>query len=154
MITATSQRVSANTAEAVNERLVEQMARRIVFYQQHPELIEQRLGELDQEWDVERVIQSEAPLLTLMGIGLSVTSGRQWLLLPLFAQSMLVVHAVQGFYPLLPLFRRLGFRTEREIAAERYALKVVRGDFAKAAEGDNRQQQADEAFQASRFTGL
>ncbi len=33
------------------------------------------------------------------------------------------------------LFRRLGVRTQREIDEERYALKVLRGDF-KYAAGD------------------
>jgi hypothetical protein len=39
------------------------------------------------------------------------------------------LHATAGGYPLLPLFRRLGLRTSREIARERYALKALRGDF-------------------------
>ena len=39
-------------------------------------------------------------------------------------------HALQGWCPPLPLFRRLGFRTQEEIARERYALKGMRGDFA------------------------
>ena len=39
------------------------------------------------------------------------------------------LHAMTGCYPLLPLFRRLGFRSPREIARERYALKALRGDF-------------------------
>lgn len=42
---------------------------------------------------------------------------------------MLLVHDLSGAYPLLPLFRRMGLRTQGEIAAERYALKVLRGDF-------------------------
>jgi hypothetical protein len=36
---------------------------------------------------------------------------------------------VSGWYPLMPLFRRLGIRTAREIERERYALKALRGDF-------------------------
>jgi hypothetical protein len=38
-------------------------------------------------------------------------------------------HAVQGWCPPVPLFRRLGVRTRKEIDAEKYALKAVRGDF-------------------------
>jgi len=29
----------------------------------------------------------------------------------------------------MPIFRRLGLRTSREIARERYAVKALRGDF-------------------------
>ena len=43
--------------------------------------------------------------------------------------SFLLQHALQGWCPPLPLFRRLGVRTAREIARERYALQALRGDF-------------------------
>lgn len=49
---------------------------------------------------------------------------------------MLLLHGVHGWYPLLPVFRRMGLRTRREIAAERYALKALRGDFNAASSGD------------------
>jgi hypothetical protein len=39
-------------------------------------------------------------------------------------------HALTGWCPPVPLFRRLGARTRQEIDRELYALKVVRGDFA------------------------
>lgn len=38
-------------------------------------------------------------------------------------------HAVQGWCPPVPVFRRLGIRTAREIDLERYGLKAIRGDF-------------------------
>jgi hypothetical protein len=38
-------------------------------------------------------------------------------------------HAIQGWCPPLPAFRMLGFRTKKEIEKERYALKLLRGDF-------------------------
>jgi hypothetical protein len=43
---------------------------------------------------------------------------------------------LKGWYPLLPAFRRMGVRTSREIARERYALKALRGDFAGMAGAD------------------
>jgi hypothetical protein len=42
----------------------------------------------------------------------------------------MLLYGTTGRYPLLPIFRRLGLRTAREIARERYALKALRGDFA------------------------
>jgi hypothetical protein len=36
----------------------------------------------------------------------------------------------------MPLFRRFGVRTSREIERERYALKALRGDFAAIAGHD------------------
>jgi hypothetical protein len=125
--------VPLNTAAEVNERVRLDTQKRLAFYAAHPELIDQRLAELDKEWDVERLIEVEAPTMSLTGLLLGMTFSRRWLVIPLFAQSMVFLHAVQGWYPLLPLFRRMGFRTDREIAIERYALKALRGDFKEVA---------------------
>ena len=46
-------------------------------------------------------------------------------------------HAVKGWCPPVPLFRRLGVRTCGEIERERYALKALRGDF-DGSSGDGR----------------
>ncbi len=43
--------------------------------------------------------------------------------------SFLLIHALQGWCPPLPVLRRLGFGTASEIDYERYALKALRGDF-------------------------
>jgi len=43
--------------------------------------------------------------------------------------GFLLQHGVQGWCPPLGILRRLGVRTPREIEAERYALKSIRGDF-------------------------
>ncbi len=37
--------------------------------------------------------------------------------------------AVQEWCPPVPVFRRLGVRTCQEIDEEKYALKILRGDF-------------------------
>lgn len=150
MANLTSQRVRMNTADQVNERLRRQTERRLAFYANHPELIDERLAELDEEWDVERMIETEAPTMTIGGMLMALAFGRKWLVLPLFAQAMVFTHAVQGWYPLLPLFRRMGYRTNREISAERYALKALRGDFEPVAEGGEDGQRADRAFEAAR----
>ncbi len=133
LISSTTGRVPLNTSTRLNERVRRDIEKRVVFYSKHTELIAERLEELDHEWDVERLIETEAPSMTLTGLLLSAVSSRKWLALPLFAQSMVLLHAVQGWYPLLPLFRKMGFRTEYEIAVERYALKALRGDFADIA---------------------
>ena len=43
--------------------------------------------------------------------------------------GFLLQHAVQGWCRPVPIFRRLGIRTASEIDAERYALRMIRGDF-------------------------
>jgi hypothetical protein len=65
-----------------------------------------------------------------VGVGLAAATGsRKWLILPGVVLSFLFQHAVQGWCPPVPVFRRLGVRTREEIDRERYALKALRGDF-------------------------
>ena len=59
--------------------------------------------------------------------------------------GFLLQHAVQGWCPPVPVFRRLGVRTQTEIDEERYALKALRGDFHHAAV-----QEAGRALEAAR----
>jgi hypothetical protein len=101
----------------------------IAFFSQHPEQIGRRLRELDEEWDIERALETSSSTLSLLGLVAGITRHRMWLLLPLAVQSFFLQHALQGWCPPIGLFRRLGFRTEHEIDEERYALKLLRGDF-------------------------
>jgi hypothetical protein len=91
--------------------------------------VPERLAELDREWDFDRVLEAEAAVMGLAAIGLGVFLDRRLLGLAAVVSSMVTLHGTQGWYPLLPLFRRLGVRTREEIDRERYALKALRGDF-------------------------
>ena len=122
-------RVNDQTAPEVNQRIERQGAINVHYYANRPELIDERLRQLDSEWDIERWLQMNSSALTLLGLTLSVTRHRGWLILPLAIQGMFMQHAVKGWCPPLPLLRSFGVRTEAEIQAERYALKAIRGDF-------------------------
>lgn len=91
--------------------------------------IASRLAELDREWDVERVLQANASTLVLLGVALGVRVDRRFLLLPAAVLSFLAQHALQGWCPPIPILRRLGVRTTREVQRERHALKALRGDY-------------------------
>jgi hypothetical protein len=54
---------------------------------------------------------------------------RRFLALPAAVFGFFFQHATQGWCPPLPVFRRMGVRTRREINKEKYALKALRGDF-------------------------
>ncbi|MGH7194555.1 MAG: hypothetical protein ACREJM_13640, partial [Candidatus Saccharimonadales bacterium] len=54
---------------------------------------------------------------------------RKFLALPVLVGGFLLQHALHGWCPPVPLFRRLGVRTAAEINQERFALKSLRGDF-------------------------
>lgn len=122
--------VRARSDEGINHRIDLEIAARVRDYElRTPAEITQRLRELDREWDVQRVIATFGSTLALAGFVLGLTRRRRWLILPTVALPMLVQHAVQGWCPPITLLRRLGIRTRSEIDREKYALKVLRGDF-------------------------
>jgi len=130
MIPTTSQRVPLHTSEAVNQRIrreTEENVRRNAYA--GPQAIEQRLQELDAEWDIERMLEANAATAVLVGSLLGATVDRRFFVFPGLVAGFLLQHAVQGWCPPLPILRRLGFRTEREIDVERNALKAMRGDY-------------------------
>jgi hypothetical protein len=133
----TSDRVVRSTRDSVNRRIRRETLDRIAYYVAHPAEIEERLGELDREWDIERVLEANAASLALGGVVLGGTVNKRWLALPALVTTFLLQHAVQGWCPPLPVLRRLGFRTAEEIANERFALKLLRGDFKSVSKGDD-----------------
>ena len=137
MLPSTVDRVPRNTAAHVNEevrRRTEADVRR--YAAQGPEAIDRRLRELDEEWDIERYLETLAPSFTLAGMALGLTVSKKFFVLPFVVQAFFLQHALQGWCPPVPLFRRLGIRTAREIDHERYALKALRGDFRAVEGGD------------------
>lgn len=139
----TTERVAQSTEEARNRRIRRDMEMRIWYYAQNPQKIDERLRELDEEWDMERALETNAASLALFGTVMGVAASRKFLLLPAVVTGFLLQHALQGWCPPVPLFRRMGVRTQAEIEAERYALKALRGDFQPAAEGADAQQRVE-----------
>lgn len=121
-------RVPEHTSDRINERIRRATRASILYHSQHPDQIDERLREIDEEWDVERTLETNAATLILAGTLLSAFD-RKWAILPLAVSGFLLQHGLQGWCPPLPLLRRAGVRTPREIEAERYALKAMRGDF-------------------------
>ncbi len=130
MIPSTVERVPQHTAEHVNEQIRRDTEERVAHCAAAGrEAIDRRLAELDQEWDVERTLEANAATASLIGLTLGATVDKKWFIFPAAVAGFLLQHAVQGWCPPLPVFRRLGFRTQPEIDYERYALKWLRGDF-------------------------
>lgn len=130
MLPATAHRVADNTCESVNEVIRRQTEANIArFVKASPATITARLKDLDQEWDVERCVETIAPTISLVGMLLAAKVSMKWLVLPAVVQAFLLQHGMQGWCPPVPILRRLGVRTIEEIDQERYALKTLRGDF-------------------------
>ena len=142
-------RVPEHTGAEFNQRIEDQTKERINFYSNNPARIDQRLRELEEEWDIERTLETNASILSLLGLAMGFTVSRRWFVLPLAIQSFFLQHALQGWCPPLPILRRYGFRTSEEIERERTALKAIRGDFqAIVEERGGRKPTADAVWQA------
>lgn len=131
------ERVRRHTVEAVNQRIDDKIALTVHEYgvRSHVE-INARLSELDQEWDIERWLETYGSSVALAGVGLSVAVDRRWLLLTTGVLGFMLLHGTQGWCPPLSILRRRGVRTRDEIARERFALKYLRGDFSDVRRGD------------------
>lgn len=128
---ATDERVPANTAYEINLRIRRKMEQRLTqLTANDKDAITRRLLELEQEWDIERVLEANAATVVLASATLAVVEDRRWGWLTAAVGVFLLQHAVQGWCPPLPVLRRLGVRTAREINEERLALRILRGDFA------------------------
>jgi hypothetical protein len=119
-------RIIRNSPAAANERIADRTLYGLAYYRVHPEQIDQRLDELDREWNIERMLMANAAAVVLLGIGASVAVSRKFLAVPAAAGAFLLQHVVQGWCPPLPLLRWLGVRTQTEIEDERHALLFMR----------------------------
>jgi hypothetical protein len=135
MLPSTACRVPDHTEASINEMIRQQTHRNLARFQNaDPAAISHRLEELDAEWDIERTLEANAATASLIGLTLGAAVDRRWFIFPAVVAGFLLQHALQGWCPPLPVFRRLGIRTSYEIDYERYALKAMRGDFANTQE--------------------
>ena len=144
MMPSTTNRVTRHTAEHINAQIRRETEARVArFATAGPEAIDRRLAELDREWDIERALEANAASVALLGLGMGTFVDRRGHFLPALVAGFLLQHALQGWCPPVPVFRRLGVRTQTEIDYERYALKVLRGDFRQFTLADVRADRAN-----------
>jgi hypothetical protein len=146
----TSQRVPLHSSSAANRAIADETAASVARYASELDGIAGRLEELEHEWDVERTLEMNASSLAFIGVVLGWLFSPYFLIVPAVVTAFLFQHAVQGWCPPLPVLRRLGFRTMREIDTERFALKALRGDFADAAGRKRADTRADAALSGAR----
>lgn len=130
MLPSTTDRVPLNTSDEVNQCIRREMEERVFrIARQGDAAIAGRLAELDREWDIERTLEANAASVCIAAVALGTFVDRRFYLLPAAVGAFLLLHALQGWCPPLPVLRRLGVRTQSEIDREKYALKALRGDF-------------------------
>lgn len=115
-------RVRALTSHKVNLKIDLKTRRKIKEAKaQGAEAIRARLSELDREWDINRVLMLNFSVLVFTQL-LLARKNRKWLWGPLLQTPFLIMHSTLGWCPPSLWFRPMGFRTQKEIQAEREAL--------------------------------
>lgn len=132
-------RVREHTAEVVNAR-IDTMTRANVerTLARGRDAAVRRLGDLDREWDVDRALFVNFAVLGGLTFATGLTRYTRRPILGMFGKrrkgflgllgvqlGFLLLHGVVGWCPPVSLFRRLGFRTQREIESERHALQTA-----------------------------
>lgn len=143
MLPPTQERVRCSTTAAANRRIAAQIERNVQrFANATAEEIDERLRELEREWDVERMLATAMSLQVLVGFVLGMLVDRRWHRWSAIVAGFLLLHALHGWCPPLLFLRPLGFRTSAEITEEMNALRVLRGDFIPTSDAEDALSQA------------
>jgi hypothetical protein len=117
--------------EEQNEKVEKEILKNLVFYKNNPEEIPERLQELENEWDIEKALGTNASAFTLFGVVFGMLFSKKWLFIPAIVGGFLLQNSIRGWSPPITIFRRMGYRTRQEIETEKHALKIIRGDYGK-----------------------
>src|SRR3954471_12503434 len=122
--------VRAGTKPNIQRKIDKNIREQIKHFASQPkEVITRRIFELENEWDIERVLEANAAGIGLASLVWGLTVNKKCLALTATVLGFLLLHSIQGWCPPVPVLRKLGVRTRREIDRELFALKVLRGDF-------------------------
>ncbi len=107
-IAATSPPTRSTASDRIQGRTLHDVSR---FIGADPVFIDERIRELELEWDVGRMLEAKAAGMTVAGVLLALTVDRRFLVLPVLGAAFLLQHAFRGWSPPMPLLRGLGIRT-------------------------------------------
>ena len=143
--------VRRHTPPRLNQKIDQAMMKRILeFSRKSPQEISARIKELDQEWDLERIVETGAGTVALTGVLMSGLKSRKWLVVSAATLGVLLQHSLTRRSLPIKGLRALGVRTRREIEAEKYALRALRGDFDNLKAVSEESHRAIEALRLSR----
>ncbi len=121
-------RIRNLTADKINQKLDRKTQRTIQgVVAMGPDEIRMRLNELDKEWDIDRMLMLNFSVLVFAQL-LAARKNSKWLWGPLIQTPLLFMHSTIGWCPPSLWFRPMGFRTRKEIHAEREVLLSALGD--------------------------
>ncbi|MGC6173428.1 YgaP family membrane protein [Lacrimispora sp. 38-1] len=127
----TTKKSAKHTCNKVNKNIRNKTVCCIEKYKDsNKEILTERINKLNFEWDTERVLETNAASIILLSSILGFRKKRDnCFILSGMVGFFLLMHALQGWCPPLPIIRKFGVRTAEEISEEKFALKHLRGDF-------------------------
>ncbi|MEA4980579.1 MAG: DUF2892 domain-containing protein [Petrimonas sp.] len=139
MLPSTTKKAAYNTCDKSNKAIRDKTVSEIAQYKDSSETeITDRINKLDHEWDVERVLETNAAFIVLLSSIMGYKNKKCcWFLMTGTVGFFLLQHALQGWCPPLPIIRELGIRTADEINNNKIALKSLRGDFSNNSKEPN-----------------
>ncbi|MGZ3768767.1 MAG: YgaP family membrane protein [Bdellovibrio sp.] len=115
-------RVRQNTLNKVNQKIDNETEAKIQYViSQGQEAVQQRLNELDREWDIDRVLMLNFSVLVILQL-FAARKNAKWLWGPILQTPFLLMQSTVGWCPPSLWFRPMGFRTRKEIQSERDVL--------------------------------
>jgi hypothetical protein len=143
-------RVREHSPAPLNEQIDRATQRRVLRAGgESKAALSRRIEELDAEWDMERVLETNASAIALSGVLLGLFVNRKFFIVHCIVLPFLLQHATQGWCPPIPFFRSRGVRTRKEIDTEKAAVKALRGDFARVDGESDPSERAREAWRAA-----
>jgi hypothetical protein len=116
-------KAEANTRPEIDVRIARKIEESIAYYSTATAAeIRRRLLELEDEWDIERSLETGAAAAMLTSLAFGRLIHRSFYALAGVVGGLLLQHALQGWGPTLSVLRERGVRTTREIERERAAL--------------------------------
>jgi hypothetical protein len=123
-------RIKEHSADIVNSRIEEETELRVRdLARLENDDLNVAVTKLEHEWDVDRALMAFFAAATSTALLLALKKNKKFFRLLGVQLTFMLNYAVNGWCPPLALFRRLCFRSQKEIDSELYALKTLRGDF-------------------------
>lgn len=135
MISPTSERAELATPEYINKKIYEATMNSLSKIiqsssEQRANVIEERLKELNHEWDIERLLEFNGSIVLFISLLLVYLYSYYFIFIIFALAIFLLIYAIHRWAPPIPVLRKiLGMRTSVEILSEKATLKILRGDF-------------------------
>jgi hypothetical protein len=126
--------IRKHTSATSNARIDRETERAVAAALGSRAALQTRLAELDREWNVDRALMLNFAVLGGLSASLTMRSLARsrrlggWGALFFTQIAFLAHHAIRRWCPPMPVFRRLGFRSQREIDRERQVLEARLSD--------------------------